>query len=132
MHATFDNLYPLNHVYYGYMDLFALQNLRNVELNVETSLPGRAILRVAWQDFRLAAPGTDAWYNAGASVVHRAAGADVSADVGNEIDVTVRVPVGHAGLEVGYGRFYGGGYLRDAEFTLRSADFFYLQTLVGF
>lgn len=132
VHATFDNLYPLNHVYYGYMDLFALQNLRNVELSVETSLPGRATLRVAWQDFRLAAPGTDAWYNAGAGVVHRAAGADVSADVGNELDVTVRAPVGQVGLEVGYGRFYGGGYLRDADFRRRSADFFYLQTLVDF
>ena len=65
VHATFDNLYPLNHVYYGYMDLFALQNLRNVELSVETALPG-------------------------------------------------------------------GAYLRDADFKLRSADFFYLQTLGGF
>lgn len=132
VHETFDNLYPLNHVYYGYMDLFALQNLRNVELSVETALPGRASLRVAWQDFALAAPGTDAWYNAGAGVVHRAASADVSADVGAEIDVTVRVPIGQVGLEVGYGRFSGGDYLRDADFKLRSADFFYLQTLVGF
>ena len=118
VHGTFDNLYPLNHVYYGYMELFAL--------------PGRASLRIAWQDFALAAPGTDAWYNAGAGVVHRAASADVSADVGSEIDVTVRVPVGHVGLEAGYGRFRGGAYLRDADFELRSADFFYLQTVVGF
>lgn len=132
VHATFDNLYPLNHVYYGYMDLFALQNLRNVELSIETALPGGASLRVAWHDFALAAPATDAWYNAGAGVVHRAAGAEVSADVGNEIDVTIRIPVGHVGLEVGYGRFLGGAYLRDADFSVRSADFFYLQSVLGF
>ena len=30
------------------------------------------------------------------------------------------------------GRFIGGAYLRDAAFKLRSADFFYLQTVVGF
>ena len=132
VHGTFDNLYPLNHVYYGDMDLFALQNLCNVELSVETALPGGASLRVAWQDFTLAAPGADAWYNAGAGIVHRAAGTDVSAHVGNEIDVTVRATVGPVGLEAGYGRFFGGAYLRDADFALRSADFFYLQTVVGF
>ena len=60
-----------------------------------------------------------------------ASGADLSAHAGNEIDVTIRLPLGPAGLEVGYGRFFGGAYLRDADFRLRSADFFYLQTLVG-
>ena len=132
VHGTFDNLYPLNHVYYGYMDLFALQNLRNVEVSVETALPARSSLRVAWQNFTLAAPGTDAWYNAGAGIVHRAAGPDVSSDVGSEIDITLRVPLRQISLEVGYGRFIGGAYLRDADFKLRSADFFYLQTVVGF
>ena len=83
VHGTFDNLYPLNHVYYGYMDLFALQNLRNLEVSVETALPGGSSLRVAWQDFTLAAPGA-------------------------------------------------GAYLRDTAFKHRSADFFYLQTVVGF
>ena len=129
-HRTFDQLYPLGHAYYGYMDLFALQNLRNAEVTVEAALPGRARLRVALQDFVLLAPGADAWYNVGGAVVHRADAA-VSPHVGNEIDVTVRVPVGPVGLEVGYGRFFGGAYLRDADFALRTADFFYLQTLVG-
>ena len=130
VHGTFDQLYPLGHAYYGYMDLFALQNLRNAEVTVEAALPGRARLRVALQDFVLLAPGADAWYNVGGAVVHRADAA-VSPHVGNEIDVTVRVPVGPVGLEVGYGRFFGGAYLRDADFALRTADFFYLQTLVG-
>ena len=131
VHGTFDQLYPLGHAYYGYMDLFALQNLRNAEVTVEAALPGRARLRVALQDFVLLAPGADAWYNVGGAVAHRAADAAVSPHVGNEIDVTVRVPVGPVGLEVGYGRFFGGAYLRDADFALRTADFFYLQTLVG-
>lgn len=86
----------------------------------------------AWQGFTLAAPGTDAWYNAGAGIVHRAAGPDVAPHVGNEIDITLRAPLPHLGLEVGYGRFIGGAYLRDDAFKLRSADFFYLQTVVGF
>ena len=44
-------------------------------------------------------------------------------------DVTVRFPVG---LEVGYDRFFGGAYLREADFKVDTADFFYLQAMVGF
>ena len=132
VHGTFDNLYPLNHVYYGTMDLFALQNLRNVEVSVDTALPGGASVRVAYQHFALVAPGTDAWYNAAAGIVHAGGDPHVAADVGSEIDVTVRARVWHVGLEAGYGYFAGGGYLRELDFRLSSAHFFYLQTTVGF
>ncbi len=132
VHGTFDNLYPLNHVYYGTMDLFALQNLRNVEASVDAALPGGASVRVAYQHFALVAPGTDAWYNAAAGIVHAGGDLGVAADVGSEIDVTVRARVWHVGLEAGYGFFRGGGYLRELDFRLSSAHFFYLQTTVGF
>ena len=128
LHGTFDQLYPLGHAYYGYMDLFALQNLRNAEITVEAALPGRTRLRVALQDFALMAPGADAWYNVGGAVVHQSSGdAAISSHVGNELDITLRLPVGPVGLEVGYGRFFGGAYLRDADFTPDTADFFYLR-----
>ena len=132
VHGTFDQLYPLGHAYYGYMDLFALQNLRNTEVTVEAALPRRTTLRVGLQDFALLSPGADAWYNVGGAVVHHAGDAAISSHVGNELDITVRLPVGPVGLEVGYGRFFGGAYLRDASFALDTADFFYLQTMVGF
>ena len=132
VHGTFDQLYPLGHAYYGYMDFFALQNLRNTEVTAEAALPGRATLRIALQDFALVAPGADAWYNVGGAVVHQSADATISSHVGNELDITVRLPVGPVGLEVGYGRFFGGAYLHDADFTLDTADFFYLQTMIGF
>ena len=132
VHRTFDNLYPLNHAFYGYMDFFALQNLRNTELTVETRLPRRAVVRVDYHFFSLVAPGTDAWYNAGAGIVHRADDAAISSNVGRELDITLRVPVGPVGMELGYGHFFGGAYLREADFALQSADFFYLQTVVGF
>ena len=132
VHGTFDQLYPLGHAYYGYMDFFALQNLRNAEVSVEAALPRRATLRVALHDFALAAPGTDAWYNVGGAVVHRADGTAAPSHVGNEVDVTLRLPAGPLGLEIGYGRFFGGAYLRAAGFSENTADFFYLQTLVAF
>ena len=64
-------------------------------------------------------------------MVHRAAGETLSPHVGNEIDVTIRVPFGGVGLEAGYGRFFGGAYLRDAGFAQRTADFLYVQTTLG-
>ena len=118
--------------YYGYVDFFALQNLRNAEVTVEATLPRRITLRVALQDFVLLSPGVDAWYNVGGAVVHRADDAAISSHVGNELDITVRFPLGPVGLEVGYGRFFGGAYVRDANFAADTADFFYLQTMVGF
>ncbi len=101
VHRTFDQLYPLGHAYYGYIDLFALQNLRNTEVTVETALPGRMTLRAGVQDFALVAPDADASYHVGGAVVHRADGANLSSHVGNEIDVTLRVPLGQVALEVG-------------------------------
>lgn len=132
VHGTFDQLYPLGHAYYGAMDLFGLQNLRNAEVTVEAALPGGATFRAALQDFALLAPGADAWYNVGGAVTHRAATASVSSHVGNELDVTIRLPVGPVRLEAGYGRFFGGAYLRETGFAQETADFFYLQTMVGF
>ena len=132
VHRTFDNLYPLNHAFYGYMDFFALQNLRNVEVAVDATLPRRTGLRVVYQHFALLEPGTDAWYNAGAGRVHRATDRTVSAHAGSEIDVVVRLPLPGVGLEAGYGRFFGGDYLAETGFGAGAADFFYLQTLVGF
>ena len=132
VHGTFDQLYPLGHAYYGYMDFFALQNLRNAEVTAEAELPRGARLRIALQNFALIAPGADAWYDVGGAVVHRSADATISPQVGNELDITIRLPAGPVALEVGYGRFFGGAYLQAADFRLDTADFFYLQTAVGF
>ena len=78
----------------------------------------------------LAAPGSDAWYNVGGAVVHQADGGGASAQVGNEVDITIRLPLGRVALEAGYGRFFGGAYVRDVDFAQRTADFLYVQTRV--
>ena len=48
------------------------------------------------------------------------------------MDVVLRLPLSFVGLEAGYGHFFGGRYLTESGFGAGSADFFYLQTLVGF
>ena len=64
--------------------------------------------------------------------MHAGGHPDVAADVGSEIDVILRARLWQVGLEAGYGYFRGGGYLRELDFRLNLAHFFYLQTTVGF
>ena len=130
-HATFDNLYPLNHAFYGYMDFFALQNLHNIEATFDTGFGGGFAARVAYQGFWLVQEDTDAWYNAGAGVVRQAT-RDVASHVGTEIDITLRRSFwqGRVAVEGGYGRLLTGEYMRSTG-PNADADFFYLQTKVS-
>ena len=88
-HQTFDNLYPLNHAYYGYMDLFGLQNLHNFELIGAGKVSKKLSYRIGWQMFYLVNEDSDSWYNAGLGKLRTPSQNLTSAHVGNEIDVTV-------------------------------------------
>ncbi len=126
-HGTFDNLYPLNHPYYGLMDLFSLQNIHNLELTYARPLFERTRLQLGWQSFWLNEEDTDAWYNAGLRPVRQAAG-DVDSYVGSELDVTVAMPLAAEGLTLvaGVSRLFGGDYLSDTG-PAGDASFFFLQ-----
>ena len=130
-HSTFDNQYPLNHAFYGYMDFFALQNLHNIEATFNTVLGGGLAARVAYQGFWLVQEDTDAWYNAGAGVI-RQAPLDVASHVGSEIDITLKGSFwqGRVALEGGYGRLLAGEYMRSTG-PSADADFFYLQAKIS-
>jgi len=126
-HQTFDNLYPLNHAYYGYMDFFALQNMHNVEVVTKTTLAGAWLLRLAWQGFWLRNAAADAWYNAGAKVAH-AAFPGAAAKVGDEVDITLKhhfKAIATTAL-LGYSHFFVGGYIQ-ATGNHHDADFMFLQ-----
>ena len=126
-HETFDNLYPLNHAYYGFMDLFSLQNVHNLEATYKTKLPGIGGLRIAYQGFWLNEEDTDAWYNAGLRPVRRAT-TDVDSYVGSEIDITLKRPFWNKKLVMvaGYSHFFSGSYLTDTG-SDQDADFFFVQ-----
>lgn len=131
-HNTFDNLYPLNHAYYGYMDLFALQNIHNAEVSFKTRLWETLPVRLAYQGFWLAEEDTDAWYNAGAGPVRNAGGSDVDSYVGSEIDLTVKYAITQSiNVEAGYSHFFAGNYVDDTG-PSRDADFVYLQSKINF
>jgi len=112
-HWTFDNQYPLNHAYYGCMDLFSLQNMHNIEATAQTSWRGRTRLRLAYQAFWIDEPEADAWYNAGAGVLRPAFLADPRSFVGSEVDVTASHSFGKLMFEIDFSHLLPGGYLAD-------------------
>jgi len=138
-HQTFDNLYPLNHAYYGDIDLISLQNLRTIELTyrrglLNEKLKFKAALHGFWLDDK-----NDVWYEAGLNPV---AGLLISPDridnserfLGSEIDFSLQYAVKIRGLSetkvlVGYSYFDAGNrVLADPQNGLLSdTDFVYLQ-----
>ncbi len=138
-HQTFDNLYPLNHAYYGYADLLSLQNLRTVELNYRRSLQNekvkfRAALHGFWLDDK-----NDAWYEAGLRPIAGLFVAPTRIDnneryLGSELDLTIQYDVEFIGLSqvsllAGYSHFNAGDRVQTDPINgqLSDSDFVYLQ-----
>ncbi|MFT5163686.1 MAG: hypothetical protein ACI9FJ_002283 [Alteromonadaceae bacterium] len=132
-HKTFDNLYPLNHAYYGFMDMFSLQNVHNLEAVYQ-----RSGWRLAWQGFWLNDT-NDAWYNAGlkgngSRLQASRQNSSVSRYVGSEIDLTYKKAFMDKKLMlmVGVSQFFTGGYIEDTGGDDDDATFFFLQTKYSF
>lgn len=138
-HRTFDNLYPLNHSYYGYIDLLSLQNLRTVELNYKRAFLNdqfkfSAALHGFWLDDK-----NDQWYDAGLKPV---AGRFVAPNrinnrerfLGSELDISVQYNVPNTSFKslhvlAGYSHFESGERIQADPDSgrLRDADFIYVQ-----
>ncbi len=136
-HETFDNIYyiPLNHAYYGYMDFFSWQNLHHGALTVQTPITKQATIRLAWHEFWLDEPETDAWYDAGRSVVRNAGGSPASSHVGSELDFTIKYRTDIKGRDLnvlfGYSRFFTASYVAETG-PEDDPDYFYLQTRIEY
>ena len=145
-HETFENLFPTNHKFYGYMDFFSLQNLHDVRFIVTAKPTPRLSLALEGHLFWLAddrdslyavngtprgglvsTPGTGYGLNSGYSKF-----------VGGEIDLIAGYALTkNASLEAGFGHFFTGGYLQSTFRTAANqgatdANWFYLQTTMTF
>lgn len=128
---TFDNLYPTNHIFYGFMDLASLQNLNNYQFQLSAKPTAKLKLQ---SDLHLIYVDTpkDSLYNAGRGVSRTAADNDVNPHVGNEIDLLATYELcKYADVTVGYSHFFAGKYLEETG-TSNDGDFFYTQTTLKF
>jgi hypothetical protein len=128
---TFQNLFPTNHKFYGYMDLFSWQNIHNVAIS-SSIVPCKDVkLSLDYQAFWLANT-NDAWYRANGATAVRPINGDASSFAGTEIDFTATWKASkNLSFLVGYSHFFAGDYLSDTG-PSSDADFVYVQASIDF
>jgi hypothetical protein len=132
--GTFQNLFPTNHKFYGYMDLFSWQNLSEPAIWFRVNPLKTVAFEVSYHAYWLATT-NDSWYRAnGVTTVRPLTPAARAADsfCGTEIDTKVTWNVNkHFALEGGYSHFFAGAYLKDTG-PHSDADFAYVMTTINF
>lgn len=127
-HDTFDNFYPLNHAYYGFMDFFGWQNMTNIELIFSgQAFPGGK-WRVALHRFEINEATGDYWYNAGLGRLYFPTQQYPEDHAGDEIDFTLAFPLFDKKINMllGYSIFQVGDYI-EARGRTNDATFWYAQ-----
>ncbi len=129
-YGTFDNLYPTNHPYYGYMDFFSLRNMDNVKAGIDLKPISKLKFSCDYHWFFLDT-NKSAWFNASQNVV-RAASPNASITVGQEIDLLMSWQLtNHFNFLIGFSHFHAGPFAQDTG-AHDDANFFYVQPTLKF
>jgi hypothetical protein len=130
-HATFFNLLPTNHLYYGFADQLALQNLVNPFVQLRLKPHAMVGLNLFLHRFTLATS-DDAKYGGTGAFNRKAFGFPATPSrgyryVGTELDAVVTVtPHKAVTFEAGYAKLWGGKMLRgDVRFGYVSLELKY-------
>ena len=137
-HGTFDNLFPTNHKFYGSMDLVSLQNIEDAGISLTLKPTPR--MSVAFMGNLLWLANThDYFYNV-TGAPRTAGGYGInpgdSSFLGSELTAVAGYALTrYAQLEVGYGHFFTGDYVRQSLASTggdHDADWIYVQTSLKF
>lgn len=137
-HETFDNLFPTNHKFYGFMDFFSWQNVHDLRLATSIKPLSSVTVSLDYHGFWLADT-HDYFYQANGAP-RTSGGYGIHPDAGNfvgtELDlVATWTATKWASLQGGYGHFFVGDYVKDSLSSTggaTDADWVYLQMLVNF
>jgi len=128
---TFDNLFPTNHKFYGYMDRASLQNLKDLRLSFSLVPASKVKVQTDIHFLRLAET-TDSLYSAARKPLRTSDDPSISDKVGTEFDLTAALPFGdHLSFLFGYSHFSAGDYLADTG-PADNGEYFYMQTSLKF
>ncbi len=130
---TFQNLFPSNHKFYGYMDLFSWQNLHNPMIGLQLSPMKNVTAELDYHGFWLADT-KDTWYRSTGAAVRPVApaGQHVSSFVGTELDFVLNWKVNkHLTLGAGYCHFFTGDYVSSTG-PSDAANLGYLTATISF
>ncbi|OGW84378.1 MAG: hypothetical protein A3C35_07125 [Omnitrophica bacterium RIFCSPHIGHO2_02_FULL_46_11] len=122
---NFDNLFPTNHIYYGYMDFASLRNMNNIKIGTGVTPHKKIKFSMDYHWFFLDTNGS-AWFNAGQSVI-RPKTAGASTTLGQELDLLANWNLTkHLSFLIGYSHFHAGAFVRDSG-SADDSNFFYGQ-----
>ena len=125
--GTFNQLFPLGHAYFGYIDEIGRQNIIDIHPGVGVKCAGDKLNLRTEAHFFWRAEAADALYNAGGGVVRRGA-PGTSLDVGTELDFVANYRFNrHLDVEAGYSHFFPGKFIAQTG-PEAPINFFYLQT----
>ncbi len=128
--ATFNQLFPLGHKYFGYMDLVGRQNILDPNVNLKFYLSDRVNVLFWYHHFQLASA-RDALYNAAGVPSRRDSSGRAGRDVGDELDIVANVILNpHSDLQFGLSYFWAGSFVQDTAATpaqAKNGSFLYTQ-----
>ena len=144
-HETFENLFPTNHKFYGYMDFLSWQNIHNVRATASLK-PYKGLTVTADYHLFWLADTHDSFYTVvGAPRVGGGVGTGTGYAinpkygnfVGSEIDLVATYAIKpYAILQGGYGHFFVGQYVKQSlaapAFGAKDADWLYSQVTFSF
>jgi hypothetical protein len=131
-HGTFDPLFPYQHFYQGFADIFAFKNGKDLMGSVRVTPVEGLTVELDVHEFWLAQAG-DAWYNAGGAVIRRDATGSSSRHVGAETDLHARVAAGkYVKFWVGWSHFFPGAFVRETPGSDRDMNWVFVQMTIDF
>jgi len=127
----FNNLFPTNHIHYGFADYLGWRNMQDFKPYLALQLRPGMRAELAYHRFLLVEK-SGAWKNAGGAVLGIDPSGKLGTDLGHEIDITLSFPVyEHLRMLPGYSLFIPGKFARGTQ-GARASQFAYWQTLVSF
>lgn len=124
---TFNQLYPLGHAYFGYIDEIGRQNIVDLHPGATVKCASQKLTLKTEGHFFWRAQAEDALYNAGGGVVRKGA-PGTSLNVGSEVDLTANYRFNrHLAMETGYCHFFPGRFIQQTG-PDSAINFFYLQS----
>ena len=131
----FDQLYPTNHIHFGYMDRMSWKNMNHFAFGLQMRPQKQSHFEITGHIFSKQ-EATDRWYHAGqGGMPVQAAAGDTETDLGEEIDVVYThffTPGNHVAWQIGGGVFLPGAMIDNAVPNATEQSWGYTQLWVNF
>ncbi|MDT7043408.1 alginate export family protein [Candidatus Nitronereus thalassa] len=111
----FDQLFPTNHIHFGYMDRMAWKNMIHFAAGLQLRPTADSHLEITGHKFYLNET-NDNWYQATQTVYITSPAGNQEDDLGSEIDVVYTMfftPGNHVAWQIGGGVFFPGDFIDD-------------------